>query len=105
MVRVDGTVLGWTLLIAVVAAVLFGTAPGLRMSGGNPQEILKASAGGPGASEGKKYDRFRSILVITEIALACVLLVGAGLLLRSLAVLDEAPGSLLSEIDRACSAA
>jgi predicted permease len=89
MVRVDGTVLGWTLLIAVGAAVLFGTAPGLRMSGGNPQEILKASAGGPGASEGKKYDRLRSTLVITEIALACVLLVGAGLLLRSfLRVLD-----------------
>jgi predicted permease len=89
MVRVDGTVLAWTLLIAVTAAVLFGTAPGLRMSGGNPQEILKAGSGGPGASEGKKYDRLRSTLVVTEIALACVLLVGAGLLLRSfLRVLD-----------------
>jgi predicted permease len=89
MVRVDGTVLAWTLLIAVTAAVLFGTAPGLRMSGGNPQEILKAGSGGPGASEGKKYDRLRSTLVVVEIALACVLLVGAGLLLRSfLRVLD-----------------
>jgi putative ABC transport system permease protein len=87
MVRVDGTVLAWTLLIAVGAALLFGTAPGLRMSDGNPQEILKDS--GHGASEGKKYDRLRSTLVITEIALACVLLVGAGLLLRSfLRVLD-----------------
>ena len=89
MVRVDGPVLAWTLLIAIGAAVLFGILPGLRMSGGNPQQILKASAGGPGASDGKKYGRLRSTLVVTEIALACVLLVGAGLLLRSfLHVLD-----------------
>ncbi len=87
MVRVDGTVLEWTLLIAVGAAVLFGAAPGLRMSASNMQEVLKDS--GPGLSEGRKRDRLRSTLVITEIALACVLLVGAGLLLRSfLRVLD-----------------
>ncbi|HEV2426107.1 MAG TPA: ABC transporter permease [Terriglobia bacterium] len=81
MVRVDGTVLGCTLLIALGAAVLFGTAPGLRMSGGNLQETLKD--GGHGASDGRKHERMRSSLVITEIALACTLLVGAGLLLRS----------------------
>jgi predicted permease len=81
MVRVDGTVLEWTLLIAIGAAVLFGSAPGLRMSAGNLQEVLKDS--GHGLSEGRKHDRMRSTLVITEIALACVLLVGAGLLLRS----------------------
>ena len=87
MVRMDGVVLGWTLFIAIIAAVLFGTAPGLRMSRGNPQEILKD--GGHGATEGKKFNRLRSTLVVTEIALACVLLVGAGLLLRSfLRVLD-----------------
>jgi predicted permease len=87
MVRVDGTVLEWTLLIAIAAAVLFGAAPGLRMSSGNLQEVLKDS--GHGLSEGRKHDRLRSTLVITEIALACVLLVGAGLLLRSfLRVLD-----------------
>jgi len=87
MVRVDGTVLEWTLLIAIGAAVLFGSAPGLRMSGGNLQDVLKDS--GHGLSEGRKHDRMRSTLVITEIALACVLLVGAGLLLRSfLRVLD-----------------
>jgi len=86
-VRVDGTVLTWTLLIAVGAAVLFGLAPGLHVSGGNLQEALKDS--GHGGSDGKKHDRLRSVLVITEVALACVLLVGAGLLLRSfLHVLD-----------------
>jgi predicted permease len=86
-VHVDGSVLLWTVLIAVVAAVLFGLAPGLRVSAGNLQEALKD--GGHGASDGRKHDRMRSVLVTTEVALACVLLVGAGLLLRSfLRVLD-----------------
>jgi predicted permease len=87
MVRIDGTVLAWTLLITVGAAALFGAAPGLRIPGGNLQETLKD--GGHGASDGRKHERTRSSLVITEIALACVLLVGAGLLLRSfLRILD-----------------
>lgn len=86
-VRVDGTVLAWTLLIAIGAAILFGVAPGLHMSGGNLQEALKD--GGHGGSDGRKHDRMRSVLVITEVALACILLVSAGLLLRSfLRVLD-----------------
>src|SRR6201982_3055603 len=87
MVGVDGTVLEWTLLVAVGAAIFFGLAPGFRVSGGRLQEGLKDS--GHGVSEGRKHDRVRSTLVITEIALASVLLVGAGLLLRSfLRVLD-----------------
>ena len=87
MVRADGAVLAWTLLTAVGAAVLFGLAPGLRISSGNLQETLKDS--GQGLSASRKHDRMRSALVITEVALACVLLVGAGLLLRSfLRVLD-----------------
>jgi predicted permease len=81
MLRVDGAVLAWTLLIAVGAAVFFGLAPGLRISSGNLQETLKDS--GQGLSASRKHDRMRSALVITEVALACVLLVGAGLLLRS----------------------
>jgi predicted permease len=87
MVRVDGAALAWTLAIAIAAAVLFGFAPALRMSGENLQGSLKD--GGHGTSEGRRHDRIRSALVISEIALACVLLVGAGLLLRSfLRVLD-----------------
>ncbi|MGH9736315.1 MAG: ADOP family duplicated permease, partial [Candidatus Acidiferrales bacterium] len=86
-VRIDGATLAWTLLVVAAAAVLFGLAPGLRVSSGNLQEALKES--GHGVSEGRKHDRMRAALVVTEIALACVLLVGAGLLLRSfLRVLD-----------------
>ena len=86
-VRIDGAALGWTLLIAVVAAVLFGLAPGLKISSGNLQEALKDS--GPGTSAGRKHERMRAALVVSEVALASVLLVGAGLLLRSfLRILD-----------------
>lgn len=86
-IRVDGSALVWTLVIAVAAAVLFGLAPGIKMSSGDLQESLKDS--GLGASAGRKHDRMRSVLVVSEVALACILLVGAGLLLRSfLRVLD-----------------
>jgi predicted permease len=86
-VHVDGRALMWTVLIAVAAGVLFGIAPALRMSRNDLQESLKDS--GHGTSDGRKHERMRSVLVISEVALACVLLVGAGLLLRSfLKVLD-----------------
>jgi predicted permease len=86
-IRVDGASLGWTLTIAVTAGVLFGVAPALKMSVGNIQHALKDNASGMGA--GRSHERFRATLVVSEIALACVLLVGAGLLLRSfLRVLD-----------------
>jgi predicted permease len=85
--RIDASALAWTLLIACAATVFFGVVPTLRMSGVNLQESLKDS--GHGASSGRKHDRMRAALVISEVALACVLLVGAGLLLRSfLRVLD-----------------
>jgi predicted permease len=86
-IKVDSSALAWTLLIAVMAAILFGLAPGLKTAGGNLQEALKDC--GAGMSEGRKQDRLRAILVISEVALACMLLTGAGLLLRSfLRVMD-----------------
>jgi predicted permease len=85
--RIDGAALAWTVLIAVVAAVLFGLAPGLRTASGNLHESLKDT--GAGSGQGRRNERFRSILVVTEVALASVLLVSAGLLLRSfIRVLD-----------------
>jgi predicted permease len=85
--RVDGTALAWTLLIAVTSAVLIGIAPAFRMSGKDVQEALKDS--GHGTTSGRRHERVRSALVVSEVALASVLLIGAGLLLRSfLRVLD-----------------
>src|SRR5262249_24415622 len=76
-----------TVLIAFLSALLFGLVPGLRMASSNLQETLKDTSAGSGQS--RKHERTRSILVVTEVALACMLLVGAGLLLRSfLHVLD-----------------
>jgi predicted permease len=80
-VHVDGAALAWTVLIAISVAVIFGLAPAFKISGGNLHEALKD--GGPGMSQGRRHERLRSTLVISEVALACVLLVGAGLLLRS----------------------
>jgi predicted permease len=85
--RIDGAALAWTVLIAVVAAVLFGLAPGVRVATGNLHESLKDT--GAGSGQGRRNERFRAVLVVTEVALASVLLVSAGLLLRSfMRVLD-----------------
>ena len=95
--RVDAAAFAWTLLVATISAVLFGLAPAFKMSGKNIQEALKDS--GHGTTEGQAHERMRSVLVVSEVALACVLLVGAGLLLRSfLRVLDVDLGF---EADRA----
>ncbi|HEX8813392.1 MAG TPA: ABC transporter permease, partial [Terracidiphilus sp.] len=85
--RIDTSALLWTVLVAVGAAVCFGLLPGLRMAGVNLTEAIKDSGSGTGQS--RKHERVRSLLVVTEVALACMLLVGAGLLLRSfLKVID-----------------
>jgi predicted permease len=79
--HMDGAALGWTVLISIFSATIFGIVPGLRMAGGNVYESLKDA--GPGATASRKHERIRSVLVVSEVALACMLLVGAGLLLRS----------------------
>ena len=73
--------------VVLGVGILFGLAPALRISGANLQEVIKDNAAGMAA--GRSHEGFRSVLVISELALACLLLVGAGLLLRSfLRVLD-----------------
>jgi predicted permease len=97
--RIDRQALAWTALIALITAMIFGLLPGLRTASGNLVEVLKDS--GSGAGLGRKHERLRSTLVISEVALACMLLVSAGLLLRSfLRVLDVDLGF---EPDRAAS--
>src|SRR5882762_1571462 len=85
--RIDGATLLWALLITALAAVLFGLAPGFLIASANLRAGLASSS--RGSTEGKHFHGLRSLLVIGEVALACVLLVGAGLLMRSfLRVLD-----------------
>jgi hypothetical protein len=81
LVGLDGAALAWTFLIVISVATIIGLAPAFKVSGGNLQDALKDA--GPGMSHGRRHERLQSILVVSEVALACVLLIGAGLLLRS----------------------
>jgi predicted permease len=79
-VGLDGRVLIFTLLASIVAGVIFGLAPALKTARPNLQETLKES--GRGAS-GAKH-RAQGVFVVIEMAMALVLLIGAGLMIRSL---------------------
>jgi len=80
-VRVDWRVAGFTLALSVVTGVLFGVAPLAQASPSGLHEALKE--GGRGGSGGARSRRIRALLVVCEIALAVVLSVGAGLMMRS----------------------
>ncbi|MGA7410840.1 MAG: ABC transporter permease [Bryobacteraceae bacterium] len=86
-VRVDAVSLGFTILIAVATGLLFGLVPALQVPSIAVHSALKES--NRGASEGRRHAWIRGTLVVAEVAFACVLLVAAGLLIRSfLRVLD-----------------
>ena len=86
-VRVDGSTLAFTLSAAVAAGVLFGLAPALQVPAYKLRDGLQDA--GRESSSSRRHRWFRDGLVISEFALACVLLVGAGLLIQSfLRVLD-----------------
>lgn len=90
-VTIDGTVLTFTLLVSLITGVLFGLVPALRTMKLNLSESLKE--GGRSSSEGARGNRTRSMLVVLESAVAVVLLIGAGLLVRSLIELQHtSPG-------------
>jgi putative ABC transport system permease protein len=79
-IAIDATVLAYTALLCGVVGILFGVAPALEASRVNVSEALKEGARGSSGGFGKH----RVILVITETALASMLLIGAGLSLKSL---------------------
>jgi len=86
-VRTDVTALGFCLAAAVLTGVVFGLAPALQAPGMALHDVLKDTT--RGSTAGKSRNWIRSALVVSEIAFACVLLVSAGLLVRSfLRVLD-----------------
>jgi predicted permease len=86
-VRIDARVLGFTLVAAVLTGLLFGLVPALQVQDLKLHDTLKDS--NRGSSQGRGHAWIRGALVVSEIGLACVLLVGAGLLIRSfLRVLD-----------------
>jgi predicted permease len=80
-VSIDFRVLGFTLVLSLLAGVIFGLAPAWQTTRGSLSEELKES--GRGAGDGTRASRARNLLVISEIALSLVLLIGAGLLIKS----------------------
>ncbi|MGB9463576.1 MAG: ABC transporter permease [Candidatus Acidiferrum sp.] len=94
-IGIDGRVLLFTLLLSIFSGILFGLAPALRVSRIDLNTTLKdASRGSAGTSAvWGRGNNLRRLLVISELALSVVLLIGAGLLIRSFARLqDVAPG-------------
>jgi predicted permease len=80
-IGIDPTVLGFTFLISILTGLIFGLMPAWQTTHTDLNEILKDSS--RGSTGGKGQNRFRSVLVVTEVVLSLVLLIGAGLLIRS----------------------
>jgi predicted permease len=88
-IRIDPTVLFFSLSISLVAGVLSALIPVFKYSGGHLAGVLRE--GGRNASEGRERHRARNLLVIVQVALAMVLLVGSGLMLRTATALRQVP--------------
>jgi len=89
-IRIDATVLLYALGVSMAAGLLFGLLPAIRATSRNLQGMLRAGSRGTVGTAGQ---RLRSVLVVAEVALAVVLVVGAGLAARSFArLLDVDPG-------------
>ena len=86
-VGLDRTAIAFTLVLSVVTTLLFGLAPALRTLHVNLVESLRE--GGQNATVGGRRQRLRGLLVATEVALAVVLVIGAGLMIRSLSALGD----------------
>ena len=93
-VGLDGRVVGFTLLLSLMVGVLFGLAPALQISKTDVQESLKE---GGSAGNSPRRNRLRSALIVAEIASSLVLLVGAGLLIKSFVRLQGTESGLRPE--------
>jgi putative ABC transport system permease protein len=86
-VTIDASVALFLLGVTALTGVMFGLAPAMRASSVNLTDTLKD--GGRGASDGLHRNRLRSFLVASEFALALILLIGAGLMIRSFFALQS----------------
>jgi predicted permease len=95
-IAVDGSVLAFTLALSIVTGLAFGLVPAWHAAAPDPGRSLKESGR---ATDGVRLSAFRSAAITAEVAIALVLLVGAGLLARSLARFQAVdPGFLTSHV-------
>jgi putative ABC transport system permease protein len=87
MVVIDTHVALFMVVLSVVTALAFGLTPAMHAAGGNVSDALKE--GGRGDSDGIRRNRLRTFLVASEFALAFMLLIGAGLMIRSFFALQS----------------
>ncbi len=88
-IAIDGSVLAFTILVSLAAGILFGLAPAIQISRSALFESLKE--GTRGSTTGRHNQLARSVLVVSEVAFSLILLVGAGLLVRSFALMLAEP--------------
>jgi len=99
---IDGGVLAFAAAVTLGAAVVFGTVPAWRLAGTDLEAALRGSRG---ASEGARHGRLRAGLLVAQVALSVVLLVGAGLFVRSFRALQatdlgfDAAGLVVMDVD------
>ena len=92
-IAIDGGVLLFTLGVSILAGAIFGVAPAIRLSRVDLQENLKESSRGASAGSAVwgRGQNARRLLVVSELALSVMLLIGAGLLIRSFAHVQQVP--------------
>ena len=88
-ISIDGQVLFFTAAISLIAGLLFGVIPVIKYAGPNVGHALRA--GGRTLSDSRERHRARNTLVVVQVALALVLLVGSGLMIRTFLALKRVP--------------
>lgn len=90
-IGIDSTVLAFTFVLSLAAGLIFGLLPVFKYAGPRPSAALRE--GGRSISDGRERHRARNILVIAQVALALVLLISSGLMIRTLQAMQHvAPG-------------